>query len=351
MPANTEPLDWGVTGQNLYTLCRSRTSGFYFNGAGMEAYSSANYTNYDVAMPETPAGSRIYLFTAPPALPPDDYDFLSRLRSGATPAESDPPISEIVRTWDGTTLSIPGGGGTSGSGTASTRYERYPDKDDLTAFLSDANLTAPGADQLEIAIQAGIEDLENQCMRHFLAGFDIDNMVQNAVGRRYDPATSRAGTGSYGAMLDFGDYGDLARLDSVIYMPASGTPQTWVEGQQFRPMPQSALPGRPVRWLEIYPFWFAPTHPSLWGSVQVTGLWGYATKIRPDVWQAMCANGALMLFSRQFRGAGVPIGLKSWTGPQGIRKEYDASMLTARIKEWQDIVATTIPQNGAWSFG
>ena len=124
----------------------------------------------------------------------------------------------------------------------------------------------------------------------------------------------------------------------------------WSEGTQFRAMPQQRLSGKPVRWLEILPQFMQPTYPALWGAVQVTGLWGYATKIRPDVWQAFLANGALMLFSRQFRGAGVPLGLKSWTGPEGIKKEYDATMLTARLKEWTDIVQTTVPQNGAWSL-
>jgi hypothetical protein len=345
VPGNTEILDYGVSGQNIYAWIRSRSSNEFWNGAAMEPYTSANYANYDVAMPEL-GSSHAYVFTCPAALPADDYDLLCRLRAGATPAESDLPISEISDHWDGVSLTPIGGG--SGAVLVS-RYDRYPTSADLSAFLADANLTPP-ADQLDIAIQAGIEDLENRCMRHFLAGFDIDNSVQNPAGRRYDPATARAGVSMYGAMLDFGDLGDLARLDSVIYQPFGGTPEPWSEGTQYRAMPQQRLSGKPVRWLEILPQFMQPTYPALWGAVQVTGLWGYATKIRPDVWQAFLANGALMLFSRQFRGAGVPLGLKSWRGPEGISKEYDATMLTARLKEWTDIVTTTVPQNGAWSI-
>jgi hypothetical protein len=346
MAANTEILDYGVSGQTIYAWIRSRSSGLFWNGTAMEAYLGADYANYDVAMPEM-ATSGAYIFTTPPTLPVDEYDILCRLQRGATPAENDIPLSEISRGWDGVNLIQPGGGG---GGVVTSRYQQYPTASDLSAFLADASLNAPGPDQLEIAVLAGIEDLENRCMRHFLAGYNVDNTPQAPYGRRYDPATTRI-SGTYGAMLDLAPMGDLARLDSVIYQPDT-RPEIWVDGKQFRAMPVSAAARHmPIRWLELLPQWLSPAYPALWGAVQVTGLWGYGLKIAADVWQAFLANASLMLFSRQFRGAGVPLGLKSWTGPEGIKKEYDASMLTARIKEWQDVVTTTVPQNGAWGFG
>lgn len=349
MAGNTEILDYGVTGKTIYAWIRSRSSSMFWNGTGMEPYAGGDYPSYDVAMPEL-GTSAAYIFTTPPALPAsDDYDFLCRLQLGPVPAQNDIPVSEFSRSWDGLSLGPVDGGG--GGGIPVSRYQRYPTAGDLTAFLADAALQTPGETQLDIAVQAGIQDLEDRCMRHFLAGFEIDNTPQNPYGRRYDPATVRS-AGAYGAMLDLAPRGDLARLDSVVYMPDSDRAELWVEGKQYRTLPASAANRRlPVRWLELIPVWLSPAYPALWGAVQVTGLWGYGLKIAADVWMAMLANASLMLFSRQFRGAGVPVGLKSWTGPEGIRKEYDASMLTARIKEWQDIVTGTLSQNGAWGFG
>lgn len=109
MAGNTEPLDYGLTGQTIYTLIRDRASGNYWNGTGLEAYSSANYATYDVPMPETPAGSRTYILTAPATLPAGDYDFLCRLQAGGAPAESDAPVGEVTDNWDGAALQPVGG--------------------------------------------------------------------------------------------------------------------------------------------------------------------------------------------------------------------------------------------------
>ena len=117
-------------------------------------------------------------------------------------------------------------------------------------------------------------------------------------------------------------------------------------------MPRNALVrGKPVNWLELTRFSTHPTLQSSWGAIQVTGLWGYGLLIPPDVWQAFLANGALGLFSTRFKGAGVPLGIKSVTGPQGLRKEYDSTMLMSRLKEWTDLVDQTAAQNGRLSFG
>lgn len=347
MAGNTEPLDYGTSGASIYAIIRSRSTGQWWNGTAMEAYTAANYANYDVAMPELGTSS-IYLFTTPATLPSDDYDIFCRLRAGGTPAETDDPAGDpVARTWDGTTLSPIGGGG---GAVAVSRYARYPTAADLTGFLADANLTVP-SEQLDIAVQAGIEDLENACSRHFLAGFTRDNQPQAPYTRSYDPPGQWA-EGAWATMLDLGDEGDLARLDSVIFQPSSSGPVTYNDGEHYRVGPHNAIArGKAVNWLEFARFYWSPTLRSSWGAIKVTGLWGYGLLIPPDVWVAFLANAALALFSRQFRGAGVPLGLKSWKGPEGISKEYDASMLTARIKEWGDLVGATRLQNARLSFG
>lgn len=233
---------------------------------------------------------------------------------------------------------------------AATRYERYPTAEDLQAYILDSGLSPPDTD-LQIAIHAGIEDLENRCSRHFLAGYTIQNVPQAAYTRRYDPPSQWA-EGAWATFLDLGDEGDLIRLDSVIWQPASSEATPLIDGEQYRVGPRNAVArGKPINWLEMSRFSVPQTFWSSWGAVQVTGLWGYGTQIPPDVWQAFLANAALGLFSSRFRGAGVPLGLKGWTGPEGIRKEYDASMLTSRLKQWQDIVGQTAAQNGRLSFG
>lgn len=103
MPANTETLDYGVTGQTLYAAIRSRATGQWWNGSALAAYADANWASYAVAMPEI-GTSRVYLFTAPAGLPAGDYDLFASLQSGGTPVLGDPPISTLSDHWDGTNL-------------------------------------------------------------------------------------------------------------------------------------------------------------------------------------------------------------------------------------------------------
>ena len=103
MASNTERLDYGATGLTIYTLAFSRANGQVWNGTALEAYTPANYTNYDVAMPEI-SGSAIYLLTAPVSLPAGDYDFLMRVQAGASPSATDAPAGSASGHWDGTSL-------------------------------------------------------------------------------------------------------------------------------------------------------------------------------------------------------------------------------------------------------
>jgi hypothetical protein len=99
MPSNTEVIDYG-SGLNVYGALRSRTTGQFWNGAGMEAYQDAHWSTYAVTMPET-GTSGIYLFTAPGALPVDSYDLLVKQRLGGAPALSDSGIWSVSGSWDG----------------------------------------------------------------------------------------------------------------------------------------------------------------------------------------------------------------------------------------------------------
>jgi hypothetical protein len=240
--------------------------------------------------------------------------------------------------------------------TAETRlapdYARYPEAQDLTDFLADAALTA-SAWRLNAAVLAGIDSFEQQCQRHFLAGRFIDNRLQNPYARTYDPPASPSlASDSWGAVLDLGSFGDMQRIDTVMYTAGSTPPQEYEQGTQYRPLPVNALAReKPVTSLEFLRLWWRPTPQMLWGALEITGLWGYGTRIPPAAWMAMLSAGALSLFSSQFRGAGVPVGIKSWTGPGGISQTYDATMLTARLKEWGDAVTAAAQQFGRWGFG
>src|SRR5205085_3894833 len=115
--------------------------------------------------------------------------------------------------------------------------------------------------------------------RHFVAGKKVDNTDELLATRVYDPPGFR-GSLFRGNCLDLGPWGDLARLDSVIYQPTRQNPQTLVAGTDYRPMPANALArGRPYTYLEVQPHWWSPVPPTLWnsatwGSMVVTGLWG-----------------------------------------------------------------------------
>lgn len=235
---------------------------------------------------------------------------------------------------------------------AAIGYAYYPTTSDLAAFLEDAGI-APSDFRLQASVASGIDEVESRCMRHFLAGKHTDNSVEPAYARLYDPPSiSGMPQESWGATLDLGAWGDLARLDSVIYQYSGGQPTVYVAGQDFRTMPQNALNrGRPITSLEFVTPWWRPTPQMQWGSIQVTGLWGYAVRIPPVAWDAMVSASALNLFAGEFRGAGVPLGLKSWTGPDGISKTYDATMLTSRLAEWQDDIQTAVTAYGRWGFG
>lgn len=228
-----------------------------------------------------------------------------------------------------------------------TGYGAYPRVSDLMDFLSDAPFrTPPIVQRLSGAVLAGIEQIENRCQRHFVAGQKVDNSDDLPATRVYDPPAFRSAF-SYGACLDFGPWGDLARLDSVVYQPQGGTAQTLVAGTDYRAMPQNnPARGRPYTYLEMQPHWWSPFPSTLWasanwGSMAVTGLWGYASILPADVWLAMLSASAISLFSSAFVSAGVPVGIKSWTGPGGVQTVY-SDLLVGRLQQWQSSVDQVI---------
>lgn len=220
-------------------------------------------------------------------------------------------------------------------------YNAYPRISDLMDFLSDAPFReTPSVQRLSGSVLAGIQLIENKCSRHFLAGKKIDNTDDLPATRIYDPPRLRTGP-AYSSILDFGLNGDLARLDSVVFQVPGKDPETLIEGTDYRPMPQNdPARGKPYTYLETASRWRSPYPRSFWGSMSawgsffVTGLWGYATALPADVYQAMLSAASIHLFSSTFVSAGVPVGIKSWTGLGGVQTVF-SDLLTARAVAWQ----------------
>lgn len=218
-------------------------------------------------------------------------------------------------------------------------FSAYPTVAALSDFLSGKAVASVA---LTLAVRAGIEAFEGKVQRHMLAGVTTDNVAVGAETRVFDPPAVQAAAVGRG-YLDLGPYGDLARLDSVVYQPANSAPTTWVSGQQYRPLqPNAPARGRPYEFIELLSRWWVPSAISQWGAVAVTGLWGYALKIPNDAFQAMLAEAALAL---AFPVA-VPLGIKSWTGPGGVSQTFDSSYR----KDWQEVSAAAVSRYARWSI-
>jgi hypothetical protein len=97
-----------ATGDTLYATIRT-PAGLMWNTAGtpnFEARTVANWTDYDVAMTETPASSYFYVGTFPPIagnMVAGWYAVEVYKRAGASPAISDLVQARFFGYWDGTT--------------------------------------------------------------------------------------------------------------------------------------------------------------------------------------------------------------------------------------------------------
>ena len=76
-------------------------SGLWWNGSSFEAYSAANYTNYDIAMTEQ-GNSGVYVADFPSAITTaGSYEYFVHRLSGGYPAEGDPVINTGKIDWTG----------------------------------------------------------------------------------------------------------------------------------------------------------------------------------------------------------------------------------------------------------
>jgi hypothetical protein len=89
-------------GLNLYITIRQKPLYTAWNGSTMEAYSSGNYANYDIAVSEEGVNSGTYSVDIPASLPAGVYRVVLKRRVGASPSESDPVMGGDDIVYDGT---------------------------------------------------------------------------------------------------------------------------------------------------------------------------------------------------------------------------------------------------------
>jgi hypothetical protein len=112
MPDTKIRLPLGIPGWTLYTRLRNEAGQIWDSVAGaMVAYVVADVARYQLAMPETPAGSGDYESTMPVGLPAGRYTWAHYRRVGGSPAISDPLVGAGGDTWDGTSFGAAAGGG------------------------------------------------------------------------------------------------------------------------------------------------------------------------------------------------------------------------------------------------
>jgi drug/metabolite transporter superfamily protein YnfA len=228
---------------------------------------------------------------------------------------------------------------------------RYPTASDLRELLKPGGDIDPSPLQ-NIAVQAGIEYVENQAQRHFLAGYETDNTQKpngGAETRYFDPVTVREGR------MDFGPYGDLVGVPdetiTVAYQPPTGSPTTINYGKQYRIEPVNAPSRkRPYTWLRMVSYWWNPAAIANWDSLAITGLWGHWTSIPDDAYMAMVIAGALTVFGILKTNLDIPIGVKAWTAPGGVSTTFDTAWVTGQRAMWQETVANAVQQYARWSL-
>ena len=89
------------SGDTLYGVLVSQTTGKYWNGSAMESFSGANWATYAVSWPEN-AGSGNFVLPVPGALPEDAYWVVPYVRVGGSPGlGADTPLDILRLDWDG----------------------------------------------------------------------------------------------------------------------------------------------------------------------------------------------------------------------------------------------------------
>lgn len=87
--------------KTVYVLIFDRT-GQVWNGSSFVAYSTGDYTSYDVALTELGTASGIYTGTFPAAIVAGVYSILAKNQAGGTPAQTDAVIAVGDYQWNGT---------------------------------------------------------------------------------------------------------------------------------------------------------------------------------------------------------------------------------------------------------
>ena len=91
------------------------TSGLWWNGTTFEAYTAANYGNYDIAMTEQ-GSSNVYVADFPTGITTGGtYEYFVHRQAGGSPAEGDAVINTGKIDWTGTASITAASGSMSGS--------------------------------------------------------------------------------------------------------------------------------------------------------------------------------------------------------------------------------------------
>ena len=230
-------------------------------------------------------------------------------------------------------------------------YSAYPSAEALRLFLLDAGMTPPL--DLPGAVRAGIQGFERDCDRRFLAGKSIENADIGEETRRFDPA-AWPGTSAYRPyhLLEFGPYGDLTSLTSVIHAPTGGTPETLALNTDYWPLPANAPSiGFPYTGLAMRRRFWAPLLPQNVHSLEVTGLWGFGTTLPADAWRAMLIRSATLALTSistsailSIAGGGLPV--TGWKEAD-VSEDYAlvpfaSAMTTARVSWKEDYAAAVM---------
>ncbi len=86
----------------LYARILQTSTGYWWNGTTFEAYTAANYANYDVAMTEQ-GDSGVYVADFPSGITSGGtYEYYVHLQSGGSPAEGDVVAGTGKVDWTGT---------------------------------------------------------------------------------------------------------------------------------------------------------------------------------------------------------------------------------------------------------
>src|SRR5687768_4809399 len=93
-----------TSGRTLYAQLLNATGSIWKTTTStFVSYSTADYTDYDIALTEQGTASQIYMGDMPAAAA-GVYHLIARERAGASPAESDTIVGVGTYQWDGSAL-------------------------------------------------------------------------------------------------------------------------------------------------------------------------------------------------------------------------------------------------------